>query len=61
VCGSIIEQWQLFDSHVIDRLNSLRGFGETREVRRSHFGDLSGAIGATLMARNKIGIGKFPS
>jgi glucokinase len=61
VCGSIIEQWHLFDSHVIDRLNSFRGFGETREVRPSHFGDLSGAIGATLMARNKIGIGKFPT
>jgi glucokinase len=60
ICGSIIDQWDFFQSHLITRLEHHRGFSETKNIQRSTVGDLSGAIGATLLARFKIGKGAHP-
>lgn len=57
ICGSIIEQWDYFKSHLIQRLDSHRGFSETKNIQASSIGDISGALGATLLARMKIGKG----
>lgn len=57
VCGSITDQWELFKLHLMERLEMHRGFGETKNVKPSSSGDLSGAIGATMLARFKIGRG----
>jgi len=60
ICGSIIDQWDSFQSHLIARLKSHRGFGEIKNIQPSSIGDLSGAIGATMLARLKIGKGAHP-
>jgi glucokinase len=60
ICGSIIDQWDSFQSHLIARLKSHHGFGEIKNIQPSSIGDLSGAIGATMLARLKIGKGAHP-
>jgi glucokinase len=60
ICGSIIDQWDSFQSHLIARLKTHRGFGEIKNIQPSTIGDLSGAIGATMLARLKIGKGAHP-
>lgn len=55
ICGSIIDQWDSFQEHLMARLETHRGFNETRNIQPSTTGDLSGAIGATMLARFKIG------
>jgi len=57
ICGSIIAQWDLFQFHLLARLEAHRGFSETKNIKPSTTGDLSGAIGATMLARFKIGKG----
>lgn len=57
ICGSIIEKWDYFKSHLVQRLDSHRGFSETKNIQASSIGDISGALGATLLARMNIGKG----
>ena len=57
ICGSIIEQWDYFKSHLEQRLDRHRGFSEIKDIKASSIGDISGALGATLLARMKIGKG----
>jgi hypothetical protein len=45
---------------LIARLKSHHGFGEIKNIQPSSIGDLSGAIGATMLARLKIGKGAHP-
>jgi glucokinase len=60
ICGSIIDQWDFFRSHLLAKLEMHRGFSETKYIQPSTTGDLSGAIGATMLARFKIGKGAHP-
>jgi len=57
ICGSITEHWSLFEKHLIARLEMHRGFSEIKNIKPSTVGDLSGAIGATMLAQFKIGKG----
>ena len=61
LCGSIIENWSLFEKHLITRLEMHRGFSETKNIQHSTVGDLSGAIGAAMLAQFKIGKVSQPS
>jgi predicted NBD/HSP70 family sugar kinase len=60
ICGSIVDKWSFFKNHLVERLNSHRGFSETKNIQASTVGDISGAIGATMLASNKIGKGARP-
>jgi glucokinase len=60
ICGSIVDKWSFFKNHLVERLNSHRGFSETKNIQASTIGDISGAIGATMLASNKIGKGARP-
>jgi glucokinase len=60
ICGSIVDKWSFFKNHLLERLNSHRGFSETKNIQASTIGDISGAIGATMLASYKIGKGARP-
>jgi hypothetical protein len=60
ICGSIIDKWSSFQSYLVERLETHRGFSETKNIQASTIGDLSGAIGATMLAQYKIGKGARP-
>ena len=57
ICGSIVDHWDSFKSCLFARLKTHRGFSEIKNIQPSTIGDLSGAIGATIFARLKIGKG----
>jgi glucokinase len=60
ICGSIIDEWNFFQKQLMSRLEMHRGFSETKNVQPSTIGDLSGALGATMLAQYKIGKGAEP-
>ena len=60
ICGSIIDKWSSFQNYLVERLETHRGFSETKNIQASTIGDLSGAIGATMLAQYKIGKGARP-